>query len=37
VKQGMELWYDSEEIRKKLKKRYTIIEAENKKKLKAKK
>jgi len=37
VKQGMELWYDSEEIRKRLKKRYTIIDAENKKKLKAKK
>lgn len=37
VKQGLELWYDSDEIRKRLKKRFTIMEAENKKKLKSKK
>lgn len=37
VKQGMELWYDSDEIRKRLKKRFAILEAENKKKLKTKK
>ena len=37
VKQGMELWFNSEEIRKRLKKRYAILEADNKKKLKTKK
>ena len=37
VKQGMELWYDSDEIRKRLKKRFAVLEAENKKKLKTKK
>jgi ATP-dependent Clp protease, protease subunit len=31
VKQGLELWYDSEEIRKRLKKRVAILEVEEKK------
>jgi len=31
VKQGLELWYDSEEIRKRLKKRVAILEIEEKK------
>ena len=31
VKQGIELWYDSEEIRKRLKKRVAILDAEEKK------
>jgi ATP-dependent protease ClpP protease subunit len=34
VKQGIELWYDSEEIRKRLKKRVAILDAEEKKAVK---
>ena len=34
VKQGLELWYDSEEIRKRLKKRVAILEVEEKKAVK---
>ena len=34
VKQGIELWYDSEEIRKRLKKRVAILEIEEKKAVK---
>ena len=34
VKQGLELWYDSEEIRKRLKKRVAILDAEEKKAVK---
>ena len=37
VKQGIELWFDSEEIRKRLKKRFATIDSEIKKKLKNKK